>query len=239
MLPIKYHLEDLSKYKNLRGIQGVSLGILPEYRNQGIGKQLRDLPKTMGYDYIWGQHFKSLKNVEHWTKFGRRKVADDNGIYVTLMDLKKNVTENFKHHSYQTDAYDCGPACIKMVADFLGKKYKNYNELIKLCAAAPNVGTVDTGIKTALDCLGVSNMRNPYLGNEQKSINLLDTTLKNNNLFIMRTLTRGIKHWIVVYKKINGLYKIADPWLGKISYTLDEILSIWTPRNFDGFAIKK
>jgi hypothetical protein len=46
----------------------------------------------MGYDYIWGQHLKGLHNVDNWTKFGRRLVADGdiNGedMWVTLMDLK-------------------------------------------------------------------------------------------------------------------------------------------------------
>lgn len=41
----------------------------------------------MGYDYIWGQHFKTLYNIDNWKKFGRRVVAETEDIYVTLMDL--------------------------------------------------------------------------------------------------------------------------------------------------------
>jgi len=83
--------EDISKYENLRGIQGIALALLPEYRNSGIGRELRSIPINMGFDYIWGQHLKELHNITQWTKFGRRVVADglvhDEDMYVTVMDL--------------------------------------------------------------------------------------------------------------------------------------------------------
>jgi len=84
--------EDVSKYANLRGIQGLGLALLPECRGTGIGRKMRDIPLHMGYDYIWGQHLKSLHNIDQWLKFGRRVVADgmigEDDLYVTLMDLK-------------------------------------------------------------------------------------------------------------------------------------------------------
>ena len=85
--------EDISKYKKLRGIQGCALVVIPEYKGEGIGRKLREIPLKMGYDYVWGQHLKGLHNIDNWTKFGRRLVADGviNGsdMWVTLMDLKK------------------------------------------------------------------------------------------------------------------------------------------------------
>ena len=80
--------EDINIYKNKRGIEGVALCILPEYRDLGIGKKLRNVPLTMNYDYVWGLQFKSLNNIDNWTKFGRRIVGENEELYVTLIDIK-------------------------------------------------------------------------------------------------------------------------------------------------------
>ena len=84
-------LENLSKYTSKKGIEGLGLALLPEYRNMGIGKEMRNIPLDMDYDYVWGQHLKGLHNIDNWTKFGRRIVADGDidgeEMYVTLMDL--------------------------------------------------------------------------------------------------------------------------------------------------------
>jgi hypothetical protein len=84
-------LENIDEYKTKSGIQGLALCLLEEYRGSGLGRNLRKIPTQMNYDYIWGQHFKSLKNVNNWIKFGRRIIADGmidgDEIYVTLMDL--------------------------------------------------------------------------------------------------------------------------------------------------------
>lgn len=84
-------LEDLSKYENERGIEGVALLVVPEYRNKSIGRKLRDIPLHLNYDYIWGQHFNTLNNEQNWVDFGRRVVARDYAeeFFVTLMDLNK------------------------------------------------------------------------------------------------------------------------------------------------------
>lgn len=84
-------LEDISKYKNKIGIQGIALVVTSEYRKFGIGREMRNIPLNMGYSYIWGQHLKGLYNIRNWVDFGRRIVADGeiNGeeMYVTLMDI--------------------------------------------------------------------------------------------------------------------------------------------------------
>jgi GNAT superfamily N-acetyltransferase len=79
---------DKVKYKGRKSLQGIALCVLPEYRNHGIGKKLRELPKSMNYDYIWGEHLKGLDNIGNWVKFGRRIIADTGESYITLMDLK-------------------------------------------------------------------------------------------------------------------------------------------------------
>lgn len=237
--------EDLSKYKGMKGVQGIGLAVLPEYRDLGIGKKLREYPLNKGYDYIWGLHMKSLHNIDNWTRFGRRIICDTGGMFTTLMDLsdrtKGQLTENSLEdfHSFQQAGHTCGPTCVKMVADFLGAQYGDIDEIIELCGCNTKTGTVDTGIKNALDSLGIENERNPHREDPEEAMGYLNALLENGDIFIMRTLTKGIKHWIIVYGKRNGLFLVADPWLGKITYDQNQIINIWQPRDFDGFLVKK
>lgn len=80
--------EDYSKYEGLLGLQGLGLALKPEYRGSGIGRMMRDVPLSMGYDYIWGRHLKGLHNVDNWITFGRRVIGENDDEYVTIMDLK-------------------------------------------------------------------------------------------------------------------------------------------------------
>jgi hypothetical protein len=68
--------------KNMRGIEGVGLGIFPEHKDLGIGKMMIEYPKNLGFDYIWGMQFKQLGNIQDWLK--RRKIySDDGNVYIT------------------------------------------------------------------------------------------------------------------------------------------------------------
>ena len=81
-------MEDLYPYTKKRGVQGVALAVLKEFRGADFGRQLRDIPLHMGYDYIWGGHDYRLQNREKWIKYGRRVVAEFDTSFYTLMDLK-------------------------------------------------------------------------------------------------------------------------------------------------------
>jgi hypothetical protein len=73
---------DSPKYKGLRGVEGVLLFIDSSIRGLGYGNKLKDYPKTLGYDYIWGQQFKDLKNLGDWLK-RRELVATTKDVYIT------------------------------------------------------------------------------------------------------------------------------------------------------------
>ena len=75
-------LIDLTPYKNKTGIEGVALWVDPKYRGQGAGNSLKDVPKSLGADYIWGLQFKSLNNLNDWLK-RRQLVAENGGVYLT------------------------------------------------------------------------------------------------------------------------------------------------------------
>ena len=78
--------EDLSRYRGQHGVEGIALVVLPEYRGLGYGSMLKKLPKQMGYKHVFGEHFKSSHNLNHWLK-SRRLVAECSGIWLTLQDL--------------------------------------------------------------------------------------------------------------------------------------------------------
>jgi hypothetical protein len=83
-IPEKINPEIYNTIKDLRGVEGVALGVFDEYKNLGIGKSLIEYPQQMGYDYIWGYQYESLKNLKDWLK--RRKYYgfdDDENAHVT------------------------------------------------------------------------------------------------------------------------------------------------------------
>jgi GNAT superfamily N-acetyltransferase len=78
---------DLEQFEGLHGIEGVALVVAPEYRGSGLGNQLKDLPRTMGYDYVYGEQLKSLNNLNDWLK-RRQLVANCGNVWVTAEIFK-------------------------------------------------------------------------------------------------------------------------------------------------------
>lgn len=70
------------KYIKLKGVEGVVLAVSEEIRGQGWGNKLKDYPKTLEFDYIWGQQLKTLNNLEDWLK-RRELIAETQRVYIT------------------------------------------------------------------------------------------------------------------------------------------------------------
>lgn len=70
------------KYVDLKGVEGVLLAVSEEIRGQGWGNKLKNFPKTLEVDYIWGQQLKSLNNLEDWLK-RRELIAETQSVYIT------------------------------------------------------------------------------------------------------------------------------------------------------------
>jgi len=66
-----------------KGLQGISLAVLPEYKNMGIGSKLKNYTYSLGYDYIWGVQDKKLNNIDFW-KNTRELIVESNTHYTTL-----------------------------------------------------------------------------------------------------------------------------------------------------------
>ena len=82
-------LRVLRKYRG-RGIEGVALFLLSDYRKQGLGKVLINYPYTHlsdKFSYIWGGQEKTLNNIVDWLK--RREVFYDTGTtFYTIASLQ-------------------------------------------------------------------------------------------------------------------------------------------------------
>jgi hypothetical protein len=76
------------KYSRLEGVEGVMLAIDPTIRKQGWGSKLKDYPKTLGADYIWGQQLKGLNNLNEWLK-RRELVGETDDCYITAEIFSK------------------------------------------------------------------------------------------------------------------------------------------------------
>jgi 8-oxo-dGTP pyrophosphatase MutT (NUDIX family)/GNAT superfamily N-acetyltransferase len=74
-------------YRDLRGVEGVALFVIPEYRGSGLGRRLRAIPLDLGADYVWGQQYADLNNLQNWVNFGRRHLFSVDGVHFTVMDL--------------------------------------------------------------------------------------------------------------------------------------------------------
>jgi GNAT superfamily N-acetyltransferase len=82
--------ESYNELSNLKGVEGIGLGVLKKFKNMGIGKKLIEYSQRIpNVDYIWGYQFKSLKNIDDWLK--RRKIYfQNNSFYITYQILKND-----------------------------------------------------------------------------------------------------------------------------------------------------
>ncbi len=224
-------LGNMKHYLGLKGIEGVALAVKPEFRGSGFGNMLKDYSiENANVDYIWGMQLRDLNNVKDWAK-RRRIVSASSGLIITLQDIK----DKFPYLS-QSTGINCGPTSLKMLLDYYKVSHNpSVNHLTEVMEVDHEAGTTDVRMKKGLV---YTNMKHQQIKvSDGEAINFLKNYIKNDRKVLLRTLTKGIKHWVVVYDYKDDLFLVADPWLGKIKYNEKEIYSIWEPRNFDGFIV--
>ncbi len=128
-------------------------------------------------------------------------------------------------HYQQLDAMDCGPICLKIIAKYYGKAYST-TFLRSICEI--NRGGVSLlGISKGAEKIGFRS-----LGVE------IDTqTLEKAPIPMI--LHWNERHFVVLYSQKNSKYKIADPAVGLVKVTKEELCKNWTsaPGHDKGFAL--
>ena len=116
----------------------------------------------------------------------------------------------------QLGARDCGPSCLKMVADHYGQHYA-----LDFLRQKSNIG------RTGVSLLGISEAAK-VIGFESTGVKLDTEQLKDIVQDAPVILHWREKHFVVVYKTPKpgrrGHFHVADPALGRITYTEDEFI---------------
>jgi len=121
----------------------------------------------------------------------------------------------------QMDSMDCGPTCLKIIAAYYGKKFRN--DYLRECCNIGKDGVSLFGISEAAELLGFKTIGGKFTYQDfTESVPLPSIIYWNQN------------HFVVVYKiqKSNPFRKgikicIADPKIGLVEYSKEEFMENW------------
>jgi ABC-type bacteriocin/lantibiotic exporter with double-glycine peptidase domain len=145
---------------------------------------------------------------------------------LSVMIMKK-ITINY---SKQPTGNSCGPACIFMVSN--GKK--SITEIADDCGTDWIVGTPPERMIRGFESCNIDYIE--YINSTSPFLDLI-TSINDDKIPILRTITRGIPHWIIVNGYDEEKFYILDPWLGEITYSPEQLDEIWKPRRYQFFEI--
>ena len=121
--------------------------------------------------------------------------------------------------AHQLGARDCGPACLKMVAEYFGQKYAL--DFLREKCNITKVGVSLLGISEAAEAIGLHST------GAKMDLEQLKEIVKE----VPVILHWNEKHFVVVYKtprpKKKGLYHVADPDRGLVTYKESEFVEYW------------
>lgn len=141
------------------------------------------------------------------------------------------ITKKELKHLYQPDSISCGPTCLKMISDYHTDRDISINDFKNICETDNIKGTTLEDMMRGLNHINVS-YQIPTLNTSEEATRYLNNSLNSGGQVILRTLTNGIKHWIIAIEKFDTDYIVYDPWLGKLQYSKEQIINIWKPRDF-------
>ncbi len=130
----------------------------------------------------------------------------------------------------QLDAMDCGPACLRMIAEHYGRRYTL--QQLRQRSYVDREGVSSRGIIVAAEDIGFRALpvKLPFETTDNESVSLLDAPLP------------AIVHWeqnhfVVVYKISKKQVWIANPGRGKVKMSDTEFQRHWCSDGEDGIAI--
>lgn len=120
---------------------------------------------------------------------------------------------------HQTEAKDCGPTCIKIIAKYYGKSI-NTQQLRQL-SETTREGSSLLGLSEAVESIGFKSL----------GIKLAFQKLKEAPLPCIIHWNKN--HYVVVYNIKRDTVYISDPAHGLISFTKEEFIQHWIGNNAD------
>ena len=162
---------------------------------------------------------------------------------IHLIKMKTSMT-SIKHF-YQPTGNTCGPTCIYMIWYHLVNqnnlihnldvemKY-NIRDIAHFCGTDWIVGTPPDRMENGMCNLGLNYIE--YISSPHP-YDLLRTIIDNGNISMLRTITRGVPHWIIVNGYNENVFNVLDPWLGEKKYSIEQLDSIWKVRDYQFFEI--
>ena len=158
------------------------------------------------------------------------------------------------NHKYQPSGNSCGPTCLYMAGEYVRNKtfdlpWKNdfpyeIEQISEMCGTDWIVGTPPDRLEKGMKAIGLRYVE--YLASP-KPYELLRQIFEIENVPILRTITQGIPHWIIVSECMITIHEsgkisyskfiVLDPWLGKIEYTKEQLDAVWKPRNYQLYEI--
>jgi hypothetical protein len=148
--------------------------------------------------------------------------------------ITKDQYKSLMKYIKQPDGISCGPTCIKMVADFYRGDIPTIKDICKMCGTDAITGTPPERMRKGLDGLNIKYIEHV---NEENPYQSLRDSIDNGSVTMLRTLTHGVPHWIVVHSYQEENFFVNDPWLGQIEYTTNQLEKIWRERDFFFFEV--
>lgn len=153
--------------------------------------------------------------------------------------LSEDQYKRLVKHIRQPDGISCGPTCIKMVGDFFKGEIASIEEICKSCGTDHITGTPPDRMRKGLDYFGISYIE--HMGDENPYQSLRET-IDSGSVNMLRTLTHGVPHWIVVHSynfDSPNIFYVNDPWLGQLEYDETQLEKIWKERDYFFFEVIK
>ena len=128
----------------------------------------------------------------------------------------------------QLDSIDCGPTCLKSIAEYYGK-FWSLNTLRQRCYIGNN-GVSLLGISEAAESIGFRTA----------GVKLTYQQLRDEAVFPC-IVHWNQEHFVVVYdikrKKNNDIIRVFDPAVGLLDYNKDKFIRFWKQSNDFGIAL--
>ncbi|WP_052597759.1 peptidase domain-containing ABC transporter [Aureispira sp. CCB-QB1] len=135
-----------------------------------------------------------------------------------MLGIKNKIKSLFYAQQFpvfkQTDRFDCGPTCLRMLAKFYGKNF-SMEYLRYQCKIGPN---------------GVS-AKNLIAAGERLGFHIIPALIDYETLAVEAPLPCIVywrdRHFVIVYKIKKDKVYVADPVYGRIVYKKKEFIKAW------------